>query len=63
MLLQIPIIALIASLAVILPIISGSITVTKHLSASSKIIFVYCIIYAIFRGNSRLTISILSMLA
>ncbi len=50
MLLQIPIIALIASLAVILPIISGSITVTKHLSASSKIIFVYCIIYAIFES-------------
>jgi hypothetical protein len=50
MLLKIPTIALLASLAVILPIISGSITVGKHLNAPLKTIFAYCLIYALFES-------------
>jgi hypothetical protein len=48
MLLKIPTIALIASLAVILPIMSGIVTAGKRLNTPLKTIFIYCLIYTLF---------------
>jgi hypothetical protein len=48
MLLKIPIIDLMASLAVVLPIVSGTITTWKSLNISLKTMLLYCIIYSIF---------------
>jgi hypothetical protein len=47
MLLTIPLIALVASLSIIIPILIGIITYKKYLNTPLKTVFIYCVVYAV----------------
>ena len=47
-LLKIPLITIVASLTIILPILVGSITVKYWIKTPMQIVFLYCVIYSIF---------------